>query len=291
MAQMTVGETFRSWNDLTERLADFSRKNDLVYVVKYSRAVQLANKNSKQPFPDELKYAYAKLVCKYSGKGRLTGRGANRSNGSKKTECPAFIFVSADRKKGLLWIKNMMNSHNHESSNNNDAEVQLKISGVLTEIQLSCYNVHDEELERRHSALAKLLEGWQNTTSLGMNHAGPVSLSPKNIADTDEPDLGLTLPDEKLAARVKQLKSELFAIFDGTKESDRHKLYCRGGVSRRSLDGYGGLGYLQEGQEDLVMDILLSLFSKHGTLSLNMADYLMRVLLPEVVDKIFVSQS
>ncbi|KAL8604063.1 hypothetical protein ACOMHN_024888 [Nucella lapillus] len=114
------------------------------------------------------------------------------------------------------------------------------------------------------------------------------SLVEGNQGEDSDPDSSLRclelLSDKELQAIVKDFRSDLVSISQGSLHSHRHQLYVTGGHARRQLDHLSNLQYFASGQEDVVMDILMTLFTP---LQLDKLDYLLRVLLPEALHRIY----
>ncbi|KAL8589651.1 hypothetical protein ACOMHN_016035 [Nucella lapillus] len=114
------------------------------------------------------------------------------------------------------------------------------------------------------------------------------SLVEGNQGEDSDPDSSLRclelLSDKELQAMMKDFRSDLVSISQGSLHSHRHQLYVTGGHARRQLDHLSNLQYFASGQEDVVMDILMTLFTP---LQLDKLDYLLRVLLPEALHRIY----
>ncbi|KAL8582099.1 hypothetical protein ACOMHN_004019 [Nucella lapillus] len=119
------------------------------------------------------------------------------------------------------------------------------------------------------------------------------SLVEVNQGEDSDPDSSLSvsvprclelLSDKELQAMMKDFRSDLVSISQGSLYSHRHQLYVTGGHARRQLDHLSNLQYFASGQEDVVMDILMTLFTP---LQLDKLDYLLRVLLPEALHRIY----
>ncbi|KAK3595552.1 hypothetical protein CHS0354_021661 [Potamilus streckersoni] len=92
------------------------------------------------------------------------------------------------------------------------------------------------------------------------------------------------LNEEHLQFLVMSNKKYLRDIFEGEIYSERHELFKAGGKTRRDLNYRVHLGLFNEEQYDLVMETLMSIFCKKDHKYL---DYLLRVLLPEMLIKIY----
>ncbi|XP_076442664.1 uncharacterized protein LOC143281346 isoform X2 [Babylonia areolata] len=93
-----------------------------------------------------------------------------------------------------------------------------------------------------------------------------------------------SLSDQQVRKLVESFKPDLIAISRGTLHCHRHQLYQQGGHTRRNLDFTSNLRFFASGQEDAVMDVLMTLFNH---LQLKDVDYLLRVLLPEALARIY----
>ncbi|XP_025090035.1 uncharacterized protein LOC112561654 isoform X3 [Pomacea canaliculata] len=104
------------------------------------------------------------------------------------------------------------------------------------------------------------------------------------VADSKKGCGLLSIPDTELEKSVLRLRTELEAVKQGNHYSRRHEQYMEGGKCRRLLDDQNYLEHFKEGQEDVVMDTLLTMFPKTDVQSL---DYIMRVLLPEALIRVY----
>ncbi|KAK7089350.1 hypothetical protein V1264_024428 [Littorina saxatilis] len=97
----------------------------------------------------------------------------------------------------------------------------------------------------------------------------------------------LNLSNDVLESKVRTLYDQLAAVWNGTLQSDLHDRYMAGGASRRLLDHASSLSMLEDGQEDILMEVLMSMFSDIYTDDkLKQIDYMTRVFLPEALTRI-----
>ncbi|XP_061174037.1 uncharacterized protein LOC133183101 [Saccostrea echinata] len=92
------------------------------------------------------------------------------------------------------------------------------------------------------------------------------------------------LNEQQLHYLVMKNKVYLQDIFSGKIASDRHEVYRQGGKARRDLNHHVHLGLFTEDQLDVVMETLMSIFCKKHHKYL---EYIMKVLLPETLIKIY----
>ncbi|XP_013412165.1 uncharacterized protein LOC106174933 isoform X2 [Lingula anatina] len=93
------------------------------------------------------------------------------------------------------------------------------------------------------------------------------------------------LQDDQLRYMVEKNEKYLRQIFEGKRSCLRHEEYKKGGVSRYNLDhNQASLCVYLESQNDAVMETLIQIFCKKHNKYL---DYLMKVLLPEALIKIY----
>ncbi|OWF46994.1 uncharacterized protein LOC110454907 [Mizuhopecten yessoensis] len=92
------------------------------------------------------------------------------------------------------------------------------------------------------------------------------------------------LNEQHVRFLVQENRRYLKDIFEGKIPCERHKLYKQGGRTRNRLNYQVYLGLFTDEQQDVVMEALMSIFCKknHGFL-----DYVMKVILPEVLIKIY----
>ncbi|KAL3873128.1 hypothetical protein ACJMK2_036283 [Sinanodonta woodiana] len=128
-----------------------------------------------------------------------------------------------------------------------------------------------KEMEQDHVLLKELADEFRGITGTLMQEIK----SAKHVRDLNE---------EQLMFLVMSSKKYLRDIFQGKIDCERHKLYKEGGKTRRDLDFRIHLGLFTEEQHDIVMERMMSIFcNKHH----KYLDYLLRVLLPEMLIKIY----
>ncbi|XP_052767328.1 uncharacterized protein LOC128208055 isoform X2 [Mya arenaria] len=92
------------------------------------------------------------------------------------------------------------------------------------------------------------------------------------------------LNQEQLEHMVRHREGYLRKIFEGSVLCERHLDFKRGGSSKRDLDYNSRIGSYTDEQVDTVMEALINIFCKRHNKYL---DYLMKVLLPEMLVKIY----
>ncbi|XP_053400290.1 uncharacterized protein LOC128557215 [Mercenaria mercenaria] len=91
------------------------------------------------------------------------------------------------------------------------------------------------------------------------------------------------LNEEHLQYLIRNNEKYLRSIFEGKVACERHQAYKKGGKSRRDLNYNSRLGQYTEEQVDTVMESLIAIFCKRHHKYL---DYIMKVLLPEMLIKV-----
>lgn len=94
------------------------------------------------------------------------------------------------------------------------------------------------------------------------------------------------LNEQHLHYLLMKHKVYLQDIFSGKVSSERHDVYKKGGKARKDLNHHVHLGLFTEEQLDVVMETLMSIFCKKHHKYL---EYIMKVLLPEALIKIYMN--
>ncbi|CAH1792452.1 unnamed protein product [Owenia fusiformis] len=92
------------------------------------------------------------------------------------------------------------------------------------------------------------------------------------------------LTQEQLVHLVKENKKYLRNIYQGKAYNRRHEDYKKGGKARIDLTYQVRLGIFHEEQHDVVMEQLMTMFCKKN---FHFLDYILKVLLPETLVKIY----
>ncbi|KAK7089619.1 hypothetical protein V1264_024914 [Littorina saxatilis] len=103
-------------------------------------------------------------------------------------------------------------------------------------------------------------------------------------ADLKKKELQMSsFSNEELQSMVRSMGTSLKGIHAGTVPCERHDLYYKSDITRRSLDATMMAHVLSEEQNDSVMDQLLALFPVVGMQDM---DYILRVLFPVTLKQI-----
>lgn len=111
MVTFAVGELFSSFNDLSQKLSEYSEQNFCHFYIK----------DSKKLAPDEvvnpqLIYRHIVYSCIYGGqKPRFRGSGT-RSVSSIRHGCPANVYLRVTKDREHLQVRSFVENHNHELS-------------------------------------------------------------------------------------------------------------------------------------------------------------------------------
>ncbi|XP_059149386.1 uncharacterized protein LOC131936427 [Physella acuta] len=115
---MDVGREFSSWDTFHTALEQYSRENEIAYIVGTCKSVEAANSNEalKQKFPTKFKYCFARLICKHYGNYSRNSAGHHPLQKACKTGCTSSILVSVNKKRSALVIKEANLEHTHQVS-------------------------------------------------------------------------------------------------------------------------------------------------------------------------------
>ncbi|KAL0276301.1 UNVERIFIED_CONTAM: hypothetical protein PYX00_003899 [Menopon gallinae] len=111
MVTFVVGELFSSFNDLAQKLSEYSEQNFCHFYIK----------DSKKLSPDEvinphLIYRHIVFSCIYGGqKPRFRGSGT-RSVSSIRHGCPANVYLRVTKDREHLQVRTFVETHNHDLS-------------------------------------------------------------------------------------------------------------------------------------------------------------------------------
>ncbi|GFN79418.1 inosine-uridine preferring nucleoside hydrolase-like isoform x1 [Plakobranchus ocellatus] len=113
--RMEPGQIYNTWADFKEALDAHCEQNKCLFNISNAKTVEQANRAlKKRPFFDiRLKYASCILVCKHYGSYTSLGTGLRPKQKTYKTNCKAYINVSACRKENYLIIRDSYHLHSH----------------------------------------------------------------------------------------------------------------------------------------------------------------------------------
>ncbi|XP_078584691.1 uncharacterized protein LOC144866868 [Branchiostoma floridae x Branchiostoma japonicum] len=177
-ANLQVGDSFSTWDELQAVLDEFQRLNKVKLSKTFCTTVEAKNKKLSdfvQKFPSAHVYSNIQFGCIHSGKRRSRSTGIRANQWSIKMECPARIYVTSDRAKQKLVIKAFNNDHNHEmnkeikkvpsppKSRETKYKEVLEITTEIAEVTSLC---GDEEFKRRLEQMRYLLNCWKSNKAV-----------------------------------------------------------------------------------------------------------------------------
>ncbi|XP_035672386.1 uncharacterized protein LOC118413250 [Branchiostoma floridae] len=177
-ANLQVGDSFSTWEELQAVLDEFQRLNKVKLSKTFCTTVEAKNKKLSdfvQKFPSAHVYSNIQFGCIHSGKRRSRSTGIRANQWSIKMECPARIYVTSDRAKQKLVVKAFNNNHNHEinkeikkvpsppKSRETKYKEALEIATEIAEVTSLC---GDEEFKRRLEQMRYLLNCWKSNKAV-----------------------------------------------------------------------------------------------------------------------------
>ncbi|KAK0080925.1 hypothetical protein PV325_013085 [Microctonus aethiopoides] len=111
-----LGEMFDSYEELENKLEQYSKRSLVHYWRRDSRTVTGAHMKTTRPISERLKYYSVKYACIYGGQKFLPRGAGRRQSQSIRTNCPAHIMLRASKDGNQLEVTSVNNEHNHEIS-------------------------------------------------------------------------------------------------------------------------------------------------------------------------------
>ncbi|GFS19417.1 inosine-uridine preferring nucleoside hydrolase-like isoform X3 [Elysia marginata] len=113
--RMEPGQIYQTWAEFKLALDAHCAENKCLFSISNAKSVEQANRAiKKRPYFDiALKYASCILVCKHYGSYTSASKGLRPKQRTYKTNCKAYINVSACRKENYLIIRDACHLHTH----------------------------------------------------------------------------------------------------------------------------------------------------------------------------------
>ncbi|XP_041353431.1 uncharacterized protein LOC121371534 [Gigantopelta aegis] len=199
----------------------------------------------------------------------------------EQEKLPVIFYKKRDRwKKRLTEIFPLPEeSSDHVASESFESGDQADIgSGSLKESSDSfvCLSRNDI-LVNDHLSVEATDSGCSSLQSESRSNLAELTKELKQIQSVD------SIKKIQLEKLVFSYEPYLRKLFQGQVSCWRHQEYKKGGSSRANLNYYVHFGLFTEEQQDVVMETLMSIFCKKHHRYL---DYIMKVLLPEILIKI-----
>ncbi|EEB19992.1 paramyosin, putative [Pediculus humanus corporis] len=119
MVTFVVGELFSSFNDLSQKLSEYSEQNFCHFYIKDSKKL-----SPNEVINPQLIYRHIVYSCIYGGqKPRFRGSGS-RSVSSIRHGCPANVYLRVTKDREHLQVRSFVETHNHEISEDLKTEVE-----------------------------------------------------------------------------------------------------------------------------------------------------------------------
>ncbi|XP_066275453.1 uncharacterized protein [Branchiostoma lanceolatum] len=243
-ANLKVGDSFSTWEELLAVLDEFQRINKVKLSKTFCTTVEAKNKKLSelaQKYPSAHVYAHIQFGCIHSGKRRSRSTGIRANQWSIKMECPARIYVASDRAKQKLVVKTFNNDHNHDVNEavkkipspamSREAKYKeaLSVCKEIAEVTSLC---GDEEYRRRLDMMRFLMKCWKSNKAVQITSTSPTE--DKDYTSSGSQHTHTADREVKEAANYLTATQDLHAVSHAPSENGKDNIVRIGGEKRHA---------------------------------------------------------
>ncbi|GFO11163.1 inosine-uridine preferring nucleoside hydrolase-like isoform x3 [Plakobranchus ocellatus] len=112
-----VGTEFESYEALTAAVRVYEEENFVNLIIRDTRTVEAAAKrNLRKTYNPAIKYSDIAFCCTYGGKQYVSHSTGKRNHKTTKKACPFYVKVRATADGQKLFVRDVLDTHNHDIS-------------------------------------------------------------------------------------------------------------------------------------------------------------------------------